>query len=135
PRLPRLEWIRRPGHSVCDRDRRPAHPDAQSAEDPRMKIAMFHLMPYRWLPADFDKRHHSVWVDIPSSLFDPEKGHQMYNQSLDELEYAAQLGYDGICVNEHHSNAYGMMPSPNLMAATLARRTRDVAIIIMGNSI
>ena len=100
-----------------------------------MKIAMFHLMPYRWLPADFDKRHHSVWVDIPSSLFDPEKGHQMYNQSLDELEYAAQLGYDGICVNEHHSNAYGMMPSPNLMAATLARRTRDVAIIIMGNSI
>jgi alkanesulfonate monooxygenase SsuD/methylene tetrahydromethanopterin reductase-like flavin-dependent oxidoreductase (luciferase family) len=100
-----------------------------------MKIAMFHLMPYRWLPADFDKRHHSVWVDIPGSLFDPEKGHQMYNQSLDELEYAAQVGYDGICVNEHHSNAYGMMPSPNLMAATLARRTRDVAIIIMGNSI
>ena len=100
-----------------------------------MKIAMFHLMPYRWLPADFDKRHHSVWVDIPSSLFDPVKGHQMYNQSLDELEYAAQVGYDGICVNEHHSNAYGMMPSPNLMAATLARRTRDVAIIIMGNSI
>jgi alkanesulfonate monooxygenase SsuD/methylene tetrahydromethanopterin reductase-like flavin-dependent oxidoreductase (luciferase family) len=28
-----------------------------------------------------------------------------------------------------------MMPSPNLMAAALARRTRDVAIIVLGNSI
>ncbi|MSQ29685.1 MAG: LLM class flavin-dependent oxidoreductase [Dehalococcoidia bacterium] len=27
------------------------------------------------------------------------------------------------------------MPSPNLMAASLARRTKDVAIIVMGNSI
>src|SRR5207302_6731946 len=96
-----------------------------------MKVAMFHLMPYRWLPEDFDKRHHSVWVDIPASLFDPEKGHLLYNQSLDELEHAATVGFDGICINEHHSNAYGLMPSPNLMAATLARRTRDVAIIVL----
>jgi alkanesulfonate monooxygenase SsuD/methylene tetrahydromethanopterin reductase-like flavin-dependent oxidoreductase (luciferase family) len=100
-----------------------------------MKVCMFHLMPYRWLPQDFDKRYHSVWVDIPSELFDPNMGNVLYNQSLDELEYAAELGYDGICVNEHHSNAYGMMPSPNLMAAALARRTRDVAIIVLGNSI
>ena len=100
-----------------------------------MKISMFHLMPYRWLPEDFDQRHHSVWVDIPSHLFDSAKGHLMYNQSLDELEYAAALGYDGVCVNEHHSNAYGMMPSPNLMAATLARRTTAAAIIVLGNSI
>jgi MoxR-like ATPase len=28
---------------------------------------------------------------------------------------------DGICVNEHHQNAYGFMPSPNLMGAALAR--------------
>ena len=30
-----------------------------------MKISMFHLMPYRELPADFEKRYHSVWVDPP----------------------------------------------------------------------
>ena len=45
------------------------------------------------------------------------------------------MGYDGICVNEHHQNAYGLMPSPNLMGSVMARETRDVAIIIMGNSI
>ena len=65
-------------------------------------------------------------MDVPSELFDPAKGHQIYNEYLDELEYAAQMGFDGICVNEHHQNAYGLMPSPNLMAAALARRTKDV---------
>ena len=100
-----------------------------------MKICMFHLMPYRDLPADFAEKYRSVWVDIPSDLFDPAQGHVTYNQSLDELEYAAAMGYDGICVNEHHSNAYGLMPSPNLMAASLVRRTRDVAIIVLGTSI
>jgi len=100
-----------------------------------MKLEMFHLMPYRELPADFKERYHSVWVDIPSHLFDPARAHTMYNDTLDELEYAAHLGYDGVCVNEHHNNGYGMMPSPNLMAATLARRTENAAIVVMGNSL
>lgn len=100
-----------------------------------MKLEMFHLHPYRDLPQDFDEKYRSVWVDVPSHLFDPVKAHQMYNDTLDELEYAASLGFDGICVNEHHQNAYGYMPSPNLMAASLARRTANTALIVMGNSI
>ena len=96
---------------------------------------MFHLLPYRDLPEDFAERHRSVWVTIPSELFDPIRGSELYNDSLDELEYAASLGFDGICVNEHHSNGYGLMPSPNLIAAALARRTKDVAILVLGNSV
>lgn len=100
-----------------------------------MKLLWFHLMPYTDLPDDFKERHPSVWVDIDSRLFDPEKGHRMYNEFMDELELAAEVGFDGICVNEHHSNGYGLMPSPNLIAASLARRTRDAAIVVMGNSL
>ena len=100
-----------------------------------MKFEFFHLMPYRDLPADFAETNTSVWVDVPSHLFDPAKAHQMYNDGLDELEAAAAAGYDGICINEHHQNAYGLMPSPNLMAANLCRRTKDVAIVVLGNSI
>ena len=99
-----------------------------------MKVSWFHLMPYRFLPPDFEEKYRSVWVDVPSHLFDPVKAHQLYNEYLDELEFADQVGFDGVCVNEHHSNAYGLMPSPNLMAATLARRTSDAAIIVLGNS-
>jgi len=100
-----------------------------------MKFSWFHLMPYRWLPADFRERYHSVWVDLPNGLYDPERGHGLYNEYLDMLEYADQMGFDAIGVNEHHQNAYGMMPSPNLMAAALARRTERAMLLVLGNSI
>jgi alkanesulfonate monooxygenase SsuD/methylene tetrahydromethanopterin reductase-like flavin-dependent oxidoreductase (luciferase family) len=100
-----------------------------------VKLLWFHLMPYTDLPDDFKDRHPSVWVDIDSRLFDPVKGHRMYNEFMDELEFAAEAGFDAICVNEHHSNGYGLMPSPNLIASALARRTRDTALCVMGNSL
>src|SRR6202171_1508847 len=100
-----------------------------------MKLMWFHLSPATELPAGFRDKHPSVWVDIHSSLFDPRRAHHMYNDFMDELEYAADLGYDAICVNEHHSNGYGLMPSPNLIASSLARRTSDATICVMGNSI
>ena len=100
-----------------------------------MKFLWFHLMPYKELPDDFKDKHPSVWVDIHSSLFDPKRAHHMYNDFLDELEFAAVCGYDAICCNEHHSNGYGLMPSPNLVASALARRTTDTAICVLGNSL
>ena len=98
-----------------------------------MKVSMFHLMPHRELPSDFEERYHSVWVDIPwSELADAERVGQYYNWSLDELIFAEKMGLDGICTNEHHQNAYGFMPNPNLMGAILARSTENAAIIQMG---
>src|SRR4051794_36798775 len=93
-------------------------------------------MPYPHLPDDFRERYRSVWVDAPANeLYDPVAGHRVYHEYLDQLEFADQLGFDGICVNEHHQNAYGLMPSPNLMASTLARNTRNAKIVVMGNSV
>ena len=100
-----------------------------------MKFTWFNLMPWPHLPADFRERHRSVWVDVPSRLYDPVKGHDVYHTYLDQLEYAETLGFDGLGVNEHHANAYGLMPSPNLMAAALSRRTSRAALVDLGNSI
>ena len=103
-----------------------------------MKICMFHLMPYRDLPADFEKKYQSVWVDPPyAELADSRRIGQYYNWTLDELTYGARAGMDGICVNEHHQNAYGFMPSPNLMGSALARATSDLncAIVQMGSTL
>ena len=55
-----------------------------------MKMMWFHLMPYTELPEDFKEKHPSVWVDIHSSLFDPKRAHLMYNDFMDELEFAAE---------------------------------------------
>lgn len=100
-----------------------------------MKFFFFHLMPWPYLDPDFDKTYGTAWVTLPNKLYDPEKGHQLYNRYLDELESAEALGFDGICVNEHHQTAYGTMPSPNIMAAALARRTKRVKIAILGNAL
>lgn len=98
-----------------------------------MRFYCFHLMPWAYLPEDFPQRYDSAWITCPNSLYDPELGHPLYNRYLDELELADQLGFEGVCVNEPHQNAYGNMPSPNIMAACLARRTQHAKLAILGN--
>jgi alkanesulfonate monooxygenase SsuD/methylene tetrahydromethanopterin reductase-like flavin-dependent oxidoreductase (luciferase family) len=100
-----------------------------------MKISAFHLMPHRELPANFEQRYPSVWVTPPWwELADAARVGQYYNWTLDELLHAARAGFDAVCTNEHHQNAYGFMPSPNLMGSVLAKMTNDldVAIVQMG---
>ena len=98
-----------------------------------MRFTWFNLMPWPHLPDDFREKNRSVWVDIPNTLYDPSMGHHVYHEYMDQLEYAEALGFDGIGVNEHHQNGYGLMPSPNLMAAGLARRTARAALCVIGN--
>jgi alkanesulfonate monooxygenase SsuD/methylene tetrahydromethanopterin reductase-like flavin-dependent oxidoreductase (luciferase family) len=100
-----------------------------------VKFVWFNLMPWPGLPEDFREKNRSVWVDIDSTLFDPERANGVYHEYMDQLEFADEMGFDGIGVNEHHQNAYGIMPSPNLIAAALARRTSNAAICVIGNSI
>ena len=99
-----------------------------------MKVFAFHLMPYAHLDMGYADKYRAAWVVLPNTYFDPKKGHELYNRYLDELELVAELGYDGISVNEHHQNAYGLMPSPVVMAAALSRRTKNAKIAILGNA-
>src|SRR5207237_566689 len=71
----------------------------------------------------------------PDRVHVPEPGHGLYNPYIDELILAEELGFDGVCVNEHHQNAYGNMPSPNLIASILARQTSRVRIAVVGNAL
>jgi len=95
-----------------------------------VKFYYFHLMPYV-----MDHDEPSSWVTLSNRHYDPAVGHTLYHQYLDQLEFAEALGWDGICVNEHHQNCYGTMPSPNVMAAMLVRRTSRAKIAILGNGL
>src|SRR5438105_2371003 len=129
---PTVERKRSPGGPLTTT----LHGRTVAARSSAMKFHWFHLMPYPYLPDDFKQRYRSVWVDPPAAeLYDPVKGHQVYNDYLDQLEFAELAGFDGICVNEHHQNGYGLMPSPNLMAAALARRTSKAKLVVLGNSV
>ncbi len=103
-----------------------------------MKVCMFHLMPYRDLPADYDKRYNSAYLDpVWFDVADAEKVGGYYNATLDEMTHAAKAGMHGLCTNQHHQNVYGFMANPSLMGAVLARQTADldVAIIQIGSTL
>jgi alkanesulfonate monooxygenase SsuD/methylene tetrahydromethanopterin reductase-like flavin-dependent oxidoreductase (luciferase family) len=100
-----------------------------------MQFYFFHLMSWPYLPAGFDHDYDTAWVWLPNTLYDPVKGHDLYREYINTLAYADELGFDGICVNEHHQNAYGLMPSPNLIAAALTQRTKKARIVVIGNAL
>jgi len=100
-----------------------------------MKFFFFHLMPYADLDPSYSETYDSAWVTLPNSYYDPIKGNRLYNRYLDEMEYADALGFDGICVNEHHQNAYGLMPIPGVMAGALSRRTKNGKIAVLGRAL
>jgi alkanesulfonate monooxygenase SsuD/methylene tetrahydromethanopterin reductase-like flavin-dependent oxidoreductase (luciferase family) len=95
----------------------------------------FHLMPYPGFPDTFQQDHRSVWVDLPATAFERDLVAETYDTYIEQLVYAEECGFDAICVNEHHNNGYGMMPSPNLIASVLASRTSRAAITVLGNSV
>lgn len=100
-----------------------------------MKTFFFHLMPYADLDLSYAETHDSAWVTLPNSYFDRQKGQALYHRYMSELELADELGYDGICVNEHHQTAYGLMPAPNVIAGALARSTKRAKIAVLGRAL
>lgn len=51
-----------------------------------------------------------------------------YDEMLDQIEYAEHLGFDTVWLAEHHGSSYGSMPSPQVMAAAIAERTKYMRI-------
>ena len=56
-----------------------------------------------------------------------------YEEHLRCWEEMDRLGYDGVGFNEHHTSPYGLMNSPNLLAAAAAQRTKRLKLLIYGN--
>ncbi len=97
-----------------------------------MKVFVFDLLPYgEWLeelkvggelPYPLPKRHFKSAVAV-----------RTYAEHLDAWEALDRLGYDGVGFNEHHCSPYGLMNSPNLLAASAAQRTKRLKLLIYGN--
>jgi alkanesulfonate monooxygenase SsuD/methylene tetrahydromethanopterin reductase-like flavin-dependent oxidoreductase (luciferase family) len=100
-----------------------------------MKFHYITLMPYAALDMEARYRHRTAWVHFPNTNYDPQEGRRLYHQYIEDLIRADRLGFDGVCVNEHHQTAYGMMPSPIVIASILARETKDCSIAILGSAI
>ena len=102
---------------------------------PSVQLFCWHFMAYPHLPEDFDDNFETSWAILPNAMWDAEKSDRLYQEYIDQLVYADELGFDGLTLNEHHQTAYGLMPSPNMIAAALTQRTSTAKICVLGNLI
>ncbi len=97
-----------------------------------MKVFLFDLLAY-----GEQLEHLKVESELPYPLagrhFTADVAVRTYAEHLDAWEEADRLGFDGIGFNEHHCSPYGLMNSPNLMAASAAQRTKRAKLLIYGN--
>jgi alkanesulfonate monooxygenase SsuD/methylene tetrahydromethanopterin reductase-like flavin-dependent oxidoreductase (luciferase family) len=99
-----------------------------------VKFFGIHLMPYTPLDPKAADLYNSAWITLPNTYFDRDEGHALYERFIKELEAADALGFDGVCVNEHHQNAYGLMPIPGVIAGALAQRIKG-RLAVLGRAL
>lgn len=98
-----------------------------------VQLYAWHFMSYPFLPKDFDETHNTGWITVPNSLWDAERSKGLLREYIDQLAAADGLGFDGMVLNEHHQNIYGLMPAPNLIASALTMVTTRAKIVVLAN--
>ncbi len=96
-----------------------------------MHIMYFTERPYRHVSNDEIIKN--GFFGLPNQQFDAQKGAQLLNEYLDEKTLAEELGFDGVMLNEHHDTAFCMGSVMDVEASILARITKRVKIILLGN--
>ena len=97
-----------------------------------MIIGYFTEQPYRGVTEEQILAEGSYFT-LSNRHFDPKLGADLYNEYLDEFVYAETLGFDAVCLNEHHGNPFCMAACTNLTASILARITEKVKLVLVGN--
>jgi alkanesulfonate monooxygenase SsuD/methylene tetrahydromethanopterin reductase-like flavin-dependent oxidoreductase (luciferase family) len=97
-----------------------------------VRIFVFDLLPYAEHLDHLKDGSELPWP-LPKRHFKPEVAVRTYAEHLDAWEELDRLGYDGIAFNEHHTSPYGLMNSPNLLAAAASQRTKRIRLLMYGN--
>jgi alkanesulfonate monooxygenase SsuD/methylene tetrahydromethanopterin reductase-like flavin-dependent oxidoreductase (luciferase family) len=97
-----------------------------------MILMYFTERPYRDIPED-ELIKNRAYFAVSNKFFDREKGAQLYNEYLDEMVYAEDVGFDAVMLNEHHGTPFCMGAVMNVEASILARITKKVKIVLLGN--
>jgi alkanesulfonate monooxygenase SsuD/methylene tetrahydromethanopterin reductase-like flavin-dependent oxidoreductase (luciferase family) len=97
-----------------------------------VKVFVFDLLPYGENLEHLKEGTELPWP-LPKRHFKPDVAVRTYAEHLEAWEELDRLGFDGVGFNEHHTSPYGLMNSPNLLAASAAQRTRKLKLLIYGN--
>ena len=97
-----------------------------------MRVFVFDLLAYGQ-HLDHLKVGNELPYPLSREYCDPEVAMRTYEEHLEAWELLDKLGFDGVGFNEHHTSPYGLMNSPNIMAAAAAQRTKNLKLLIYGN--
>ena len=97
-----------------------------------MNVFVFDLLPYGEHLDHLKDGKELPWP-LPRRHFKPDVAVRTYTEHLAAWEAMDRLGYDGVGFNEHHTSPYGLMNSPNLLAAAAAQRTQRLKLLMYGN--
>jgi len=98
-----------------------------------VKLHYFSEMPHHEYPDAEGDKYPSLRLAFPNTFFSPEIAQRNYQRYLDEYDFAAQAGFDGLMINEHHSTPSCVNVSANMTAGILARTTKRAKLLILGN--
>ncbi|HEY3061340.1 MAG TPA: LLM class flavin-dependent oxidoreductase [Chloroflexota bacterium] len=98
-----------------------------------MRVFIFDLLPYGENLEHLKNGASELPWPLAKQHFKPEVAVRTYQEHLEAWEALDKLGYDGVGFNEHHTSPYGLMNSPNLLAASAAQRTKNLKLLIYGN--
>jgi alkanesulfonate monooxygenase SsuD/methylene tetrahydromethanopterin reductase-like flavin-dependent oxidoreductase (luciferase family) len=97
-----------------------------------MQVFVFDLLQYGE-HLDHLRVNGSLPFPMEKRYFKPEVAVRTYREHLDAWVELERMGFDGVAFNEHHVTPYGLMNSPNLLAASVAQRTNKLKLLMYGN--
>lgn len=93
-----------------------------------MEVWHFSEMAY---PQGWEELGNSLRNVIPSRVYDPEIGADIYNRHLDEWALCDELGIH-VMINEHHATATCTTSACTVPLAILARETKNARLLCLG---
>lgn len=97
-------------------------------------MEFYHFTEFAWPHLPPEDEFTSARLNLPSSVYDPEKGAGLLNMCLDQHVLADELGLNCM-VNEHHQTATCLNSSGVVPLSILARQTKNARILILGNPV
>ncbi|HEX2277369.1 MAG TPA: LLM class flavin-dependent oxidoreductase, partial [Candidatus Tectomicrobia bacterium] len=98
-----------------------------------MDVYYFTEMPYAEFPESEAEKFPSMRLTFPNTYFDPRTASDLFRRYFDEYQYAEEVGFDGLMINEHHNTPSCMDVEVNITGGILARITRRAKLLILGN--
>ena len=95
-------------------------------------VYYFTEMPYAEFPESAAESYPSMRLTFPNTYFDPQKANYLFQRYLDEYQYAEEVGFDGLMINEHHNTPSCMDVEINITGGILARITNRAKILMLG---